>query len=1125
MRESPHAGPAPGPLAATAHTPSAPLLDEQNRRWREGDCVPVEVYLGQHPWLRSDAESLLDLIYNEIRLREELGETPELDDYCRRFPELAGGLAVQFEVHRALRPGQDLGDFSLAGYAEVAGSAPPPLPAVEGYELLGELGRGAMGVIYKARHLRLNRLVALKMILAGAYAGPRELARFETEAQAIARLQHPHIVQIHAIGEQDGRPFVCLELVPGGNLAQRLAGRPLPPRQAGALVEVLARAVHYAHEQQIVHRDLKPANVLLARSDPRRGILLGGSGEVAFVEPKITDFGLAKLLDGDPDAPDGAGSRGTAGPVGTPPYMAPEQVGRSGSGACARVMGGGRATDIYALGAILYETLTGRPPFMAATVYETLQQVCALEPVPPRRLQPQVPRDLETICLACLRKEPHRRYASALDLADDLRRFLEGRPIRQRPPAAWEPALKWARRRPAAAAWVVLGAAALVALAVSSLYYLQHCQEWARQRALNQYQQFVRRRDEALFQGTLLAAVRLAPQDRAVTDLRATREAARDALTLAGVGVDGGSGPARDDYLTPAQQSDLTNSCHDLLMVLSEALDQPLPGVTPEEQRRQAAEALGVLDRASQLGPPTRAFCLCRARVLARQGDHAGADAERRLAEALQPVSASDYYFTGVDQYREGDTARAVHSFRETLRLRPNHFEAQCFLAICSLNAGRPGEAQVGLTACIGQRPGFAWSYLLRGFAAVQQEAYADAEMDFTTALDLDPNGAVRYAVNANRGLLRLRQGKVAEAVVDLETAVALRPDECQAHLTLAQAFQRQMRFADAAREIDTAVRLRPDLPLVHRARGQLHLEQRGLDAAVRDFETAVRLEPAGSSSPALVGDYLECGRIRHMQNRFQDAVAAYDHVLRIRPDHAPAHHLRGEALLELNRPQEAERAFGQCLEHDPVFGPALRARGQARVRLGDFAGAVEDYTRALQLQRDASILTHRGWAYFFTDAWKLAERDFDEAIRLDARPGDAHVGRGLARVMLGDYRRAIADVNTVLRQNKPETPEMMHNVACVYALAAGRVRADAGEGPCKALEAEYRRQALAALRKTLLLVAPGQRLAFWQEKMCPDTALDAIRQSAEFVQLNDQVRQESARAERIRKTEPAQPR
>jgi serine/threonine protein kinase/Flp pilus assembly protein TadD len=1095
-----------GLLADTTREPSAQLLGDQNRRWRGGDHVVVEDYFATAPWLRTDTESLLDLIYNEIRLREEHGEAPVLDEYLQRFPRLADALAVQFEVHQAMRAGEVLEEPFSNGGDDRNLSAARPLPEIDGYEVLDELGRGAMGVVYRARHLRLNRTVALKMILAGPHAGPKDLARFETEARAVARLQHPHIVQIHEIGEQDGRPFVCLELVTGGSLAQRLAGRPQPARQAAELVELLARAVHYAHEQQIVHRDLKPANVLLARSDARRGVRLETADDPGYFEPKVTDFGLAKLLDPERDAGD-AGPTGypTAGPVGTPPYMAPEQAGRSGDSVSSQAAGDGRATDVYALGAILYEMLTGRPPFLAASVYETLQQVIALEPVSPRRMQPQVPRDLNTICLACLRKQPHRRYATALELADDLRRYLEGRPIRQRPAALWEPAVKWAKRRPAAAAWVVLGAAALFGLMAGGLYYLDHRNEWARRSALDRYREFASSRDEALFQGTLLTAARVTPDDRAVADPRAARDAVEKALAAAGLSARGG-GSVTDAHLTDAERADVAAGCYELLVALAETTDQ-----TPQE-REQTAEALRLLDRLGSLARSSRAFHLSRARILDRSGDGPAAANERSRAENLPSDSAGDHYLTGMEHYRAGDTAQAIRSFRAAVTLQPNHSEAHCFLAICALNGGRPAEALATLTACIDLRPDFAWPYLLHGFAAAQANAFQEAEADFATALTLDGSAAVQYAVHANRGVLRLHQGKLDDAVADLAAAVTLQPEQCAARVNLARAFRDQNRFADAARETDAAVCLRPDLPWVYRARGQLRVKEGNLDAALRDFEEAIRREPAEGLSTAFADEYVECGRIRQQQGRFTDAVADFDRALQKRPDHAVAHYLRGMSLLKLERPKDARQAFGECLKVTPDYGDAYRGRGQTRVQMGDYAGAVEDYTRAAHLHRDASILTHRGWAYFFTDAYKLAEHDFEDAIQLDRDPGDAHVGRGLTRVMRGDYRRAIADAQAVLARNRPDTPEMMHNVACIFALAAARVRADAAEHDRDAVEAGYRRQAVAALRRAIDMVPVPQRPAYWRDKMRPDSALDPIRGSAEFARLDKEMQPDSSR-------------
>jgi serine/threonine-protein kinase len=271
---------------------------------------------------------------------------------------------------------------------------------VPGYEVLGELGRGGMGVVYKARQTALKRQVALKMILSGVHAGPQERERFRSEAEAVASLQHPNIVQIYEVDHHEGLPYFALELVDGGSLAQRLDGRPQPARYAAELVETLARAVHHAHQHGIVHRDLKPGNILL---------MTDGT-------PKITDFGLAKHL----DTSDGPTRSGTV--MGTPSYMAPEQAGDK-----AKPIG--PATDVYALGAILYELLTGRPPFKADNPLDTVMQVLDHEPEQPRLYNRQVNPSLEAICLKCLEKSPRDRYPSAQALADDLAAYLRGEPV------------------------------------------------------------------------------------------------------------------------------------------------------------------------------------------------------------------------------------------------------------------------------------------------------------------------------------------------------------------------------------------------------------------------------------------------------------------------------------------------------------------------------------------------------------------------------------------------------------------------------------------------------------------------------------------------------------------------
>jgi formylglycine-generating enzyme required for sulfatase activity/tRNA A-37 threonylcarbamoyl transferase component Bud32 len=387
-------------------------------------------------------------------------------ELCRDCPQLAAELSQRIGVLRQMnklmesgsaRPRSDPaaavtanGQMGIGGdgsgeTVSWQGASPPdgaPLPqSVPGYEILGELGRGGMGVVYKARQVKLNRLVALKMILAGGHAGGEERARFKREAEAIARLQHPHIVQIHEVGEHHRLPFFSLEFCPGGSLEKKLAGTPLPPREAAALVEKLAHAMQAAHHKGVIHRDLKPANVLLAEDGT----------------PKVTDFGLAKKLDE-------AGQTASGAVMGTPSYMAPEQAGGK-SGVI------GPAADVYALGAVLYECLTGRPPFRAVTVMDTLLQVLEDEPVPPGRLNSKAPRDLETICLKCLDKEPSRRYASAADLAQDLRRFQAGEPVVARPSSLWRRGVKWARRRPALASLCFVLALALATVLAGGAWY------------------------------------------------------------------------------------------------------------------------------------------------------------------------------------------------------------------------------------------------------------------------------------------------------------------------------------------------------------------------------------------------------------------------------------------------------------------------------------------------------------------------------------------------------------------------------------------------------------------------------------------------------------------------------
>lgn len=365
---------------------------------------------------------------------------------------------------------------------------PVGVKSIPGYQILGELGRGGMGVVYKAIQIKLKRTVALKMILSGGYAGKHELERFRVEAEAVARLQHPNIVQIYEIGEQNGLPWFSLEYCGGGSLARMLGGTPLAPKMAAQLLEKLASAVHAAHERGIVHRDLKPANVLLTEDK----------------QPKIADFGLAKRLDSD------QGQTVTGAVLGTPSYMAPEQ-------AAGDIKHIGPATDVYALGAILYELLTGRVPFRGSTPMETLELSLKQDPVPPKRLNTTIPVDLETICLKSLEKSAPNRYQSAADLANELRRYLNGEPILARRIGQLRRTIKWAVRKPWAAALLIVSSLAVFfLLAVWSYFAFQ----------LNETSELAQKERDNAHSAKLQAAIaHKVAQERTATEAAARKDA------------------------------------------------------------------------------------------------------------------------------------------------------------------------------------------------------------------------------------------------------------------------------------------------------------------------------------------------------------------------------------------------------------------------------------------------------------------------------------------------------------------------------------------------------------------------------------------------------------------------
>ena len=1063
----------------------------------------------------------------------------------RTRPSSHGTTIPNSEILRRLGLGEDATDDEPGPIIRTRPS--PHWPTIPNYEILQRLGIGGMGVVYKARHLGLKRLVAVKMIRSGSEARADHLSRFLVEAEAVARLRHPNIIQIYDIGEADGLPFVALELLDGGGLDGRLAGNPQPPREAAELMVTLARAVHVAHQAGIVHRDLKPTNVLYS-SD---GV------------PKITDFGLAKRIDSD------AEHTQSGQIMGSPSYMAPEQA----RGDSRKV---GPAADVYALGAILYEMLTGRPPFKGETPLETVRQVVDDDPVAPSHLVPRVSRDLETICLKCLQKEPARRYESAEALADDLTRYLRGEPILARRTNPVVRGLKWGRRHPLAAAILATIIAAIpisfgavlksqrdaieserrenarltglrtmstrqllqakgelekdklsdakvtltalgenirkepglsdlmmdVETAMKQVEQRQSEQD-SRESNHKRYAEFLRLRDESLIHDTRYTGL----------DLPGNQQATRgEALAALALFADPGSGDSWKLASIPTslskERATIVEVCYELLLILAES------ETTPEQGLRR-------LDQAARFRPMTRAYHLRRAACLAQLADKPAAERERRAADGLKPSTAFDHFLAGQERFAQKDYSAASREFDMALQLEPDRFWAQALSAVCSLRLGQPVEAKASLNACLQREKGFAWLYILRGFASGQvagiarellekragpvervDQLYEAADSDYRTAmeiLDRNPNDDLRYSVLVNRGVLRLLLRRdLDEAVGHLQAAIRLRPREFEAYAALAKVFQRQDKPDEAIEQFRLAIKLSPLTAALYRDRagvdlGRVKLTSSQRARALGDLEEAIRLE--SPDNRVLSRDHFGRARLLALDHRHADALNACDAAIKIDSDYDDAHRLRIESLSRLNRDDDVIRSCDSLIARGKATSAIYELRGLARTEIKDFPGAIEDCTNAMLLSGNReALLRRRGWLYIVADAPQLARHDFEAAIRLDATTGDAYNGRGFARVRQGEHRQAVADAEKALAVGEPK-PDLYYKAARVYAVAAIAAAAEVRKKGRETvtLVSQYQDRAADLLRETLKRLPVERRPTFLKDVIRKDPQLQPL--------------------------------
>jgi serine/threonine protein kinase/tetratricopeptide (TPR) repeat protein len=1059
------------------------LLDHQSRCWQRGECRRVEAYLRDHPVLGEDADALLDLVYHEILLRTRRGETPALEEYLPRFPQLEAQLRDQFDVHQAMfatpvhstvpaPPPVSEAHSSSAEPASPAGGAGSALeeraspavpaegetralPGVPGYEILGELGRGGMGVVYRAVQVRLGRPVAFKMIHPHAPLDSRPLARFHREAAALARLAHPNIVQIYEVGEHQGLAYLALELVNGGSLDRRLQGAPQPAREAARLIATLAQAVQYAHERGIVHRDLKPANILLQRihhkdtKDTKKsdeGVLgredrkNGSALPVLSAEspppsalpscplclcgeylPKIADFGLAKSLDAN------SAQTRSGDILGTPNYMAPEQAG----GRRGLV---GPLTDVYALGAILYELLTGRPPFNGATVWDTLEQVLSSEPVPPSRLQPKCPRDLETVCLKCLHKDPGKRYASAEALAQDLHRFLAGEPIRARPTPAWERVWKWVRQRPALVAVCALALLTVAGLLVAHKVRLdaevalarRGEQEANRRAALAGWRQRLSRAEEVLnAQHWDRASLKL---EAVLAELAGTREQSFEGPAL-------GHLQARADRLRDQVSRRLTDQ--DRYQKLGACVDD-----ARSEELMGTGEAVSSTSSASS---PKRPGCE-DVRPYARQA----VEEALRLFPTTRGggrLDLDDGYLTADQkkEVREGCCELLLHLARVEGEGQsgdgPGERRRQAARALQVLDRA----AGLGVRAASYHR--LRARYLARldeTQAARQERRHADG-LRPTTAFDCFLRGCDLY-----------REGRVDESVRQLEQVLRLPGNHSGAHYALAicqlklpaSGELRRTRLALARAHLTFCIDQQPGRVWPYLLRGYTQGELQDFEAALADFtrvEEALGVRP---NEAAAYGLHVNRGVTRLRQGDLPGAVTDLSEAIRLRPRAYPAYVNLALAYHKQKKEKEAGAQFDQAIALGPPDVAALyRGRARWHQQRGDLESALRDLDQAIGHTPGGAISPLTAADHLDKGRLLLQAGKYPEAVRalgraLELRPGDPGAQRLRAEALLhlGRYAEAIQALDGYLEGHPGR-----EGAAAAYQ-ARARARAQVGD-------------------------------------------------------------------------------
>jgi tetratricopeptide (TPR) repeat protein len=652
----------------------------------------------------------------------------------------------------------------------------------------------------------------------------------------------------------------------------------------------------------------------------------------------------------------------------------------------------------------------------------------------------------------------------------------------------------------------------------------------------SRYLQFTRLRGEALIHATLFTGMDVA------SNLEKTRQACRAGLGLFGMATDPSTHSRGLELADPARKAELTNGCYELLLILADTFTHA-PSGGGKASSRDTEQALGILDQAATLGLDTRAWHQRRARYLELLSRSAAAEQERARAAALAPSTAEDYFLMGDERYKEGDFERGVRDFDGVLHLQPHHFWARYFQAIGQLQLGRPREAAINMTACLDQRGDLVWVYLIHALAEGQLKDFAAAEDDYSSALKCQRDPNAEYVLYVNRGFLRYLEGREADAVADLTHAIQLRPDQYSAYANLSQVYQRQKRWNEAKRNLDEAIRLQPALASLYRTRAHLAEQSGDLPAALEDFRRVIQVAPRSIRPHDLAQDHVAVGRLLHRLQRYEEALEPYDAALVLDPAYVQIYRWQAAAQFELGRYEQAAASLDHYLARkeilrpeflavlgatpfasssvflsaaltvsSPIYGAAPTglaadvywARGRARAKAHNYAGAVSDYTRALETTPDPLLYLDRGWAYISVGTPRLALTDFEQAVLFDPKNAEAYTARGHARAQLGQYRPAVRDAETACSL-APKNPRVVYGAARILAQAVDAVETDRRRPGQWTLASEFRDQAVLRLRQALALLPATDRRAFWRDRIQADSALSPIRQSTGFLHLAEE--------------------